>query len=324
MLNYEEFKQRVLDEFLDYMPEEYKNCELQVREVPKVNQTLTGVVLVPKDKPKAYVSPTFYMERMYDQYLECGSFEETMENQAGYLEESMKVLPKDAMTLDWDSIKTKIIFQVVNTEKNQSMIDNCPHRDIMDLSVVYRAIISTDEHGVSGFLITNDIARAENFTEEELYNLAKENTRNVFPPTVERIEATMMRMMKRWGAPEEEIESMFPGLDEVPPQDRCFVISNAHEFFGANNLLYTDVLDKAAEEIGTPIYVLPSSVHDLVVVSSESFASKEKLSALVSETNRDHVKESEVLSNSVYAYNPLTKELNPVDVEVELDNGIDV
>jgi len=216
MMDYESFKKRVMREFMDYMPERYSDCEIELRKVPKVNTCLTGVVIKPKGKKKSYCSPTFYMERMYEQYLDCDSFEKVMANQAVYLEESLKYMPEDVMKMDFEAMKEKIVFQVVNTKENREMIELCPHRDFMDLSVVYRVIVNIDDHGVSGFLITNDIANVEEISESVLFRLAKKNTKKIFPFKSERIEETMGRMMRRWGANENDIETSFSGMMKFP------------------------------------------------------------------------------------------------------------
>ena len=247
MMDYESFKQKVMEDFLSYMPERYSDCTIELRKVPKVNACLTGLVIIPKGKPRSYCSPTFYMERMYEQYLECDNFEQVMQNQAVYLEESIKFLPEDILKLDFDSLKEKIVFQIVNTKENKEMIKHCPHREFMDLSVVYRVIVNVDEHGVSGFLITYDIAKAEDLSEEYLFRLAKKNTKKIFPFKSERIEDTMKRMMKRWGVADKDIKASFAGVDEIPMKDRVYVVSNEYEFFGANALLYTDVLKKVVK-----------------------------------------------------------------------------
>ena len=316
MMDYESSKKRVMREFLDYMPEEYQDCELELRKVPKVNTCLTGVVIKPKGKTKSYCSPTFYMERMYDQYLDCDSFEKVMANQAIYLEESLKYMPEDVMKLDFAAMKEKIVFQVVNTKENQEMINLCPHRDFMDLSIVYRVIVNVDEHGVSGFLITHDIANVEDLTEALLYRLAKKNTKKIFPFKSERIEETMSRMMKRWGATDKDVENSFAGMDNVPAKERVYVISNEYEFFGANALLYTDVLKKVVNNIGTDCYILPSSVHDLVILSTETFSESAKLISLVRETNSEHVRTTDRLSDSIYKYSIEDGSIERVEDEV--------
>lgn len=316
MMDYESFKERVMREFLDYMPERYAGCELELRKVPKVNTCLTGVVIKPKEKC-SFCGPTFYMERMYDQYKNYESFEKVMANQAIYLEESLKYLPKDILELDLASIKDKIVFQVVNTKENREMIALCPHRNFMDLTVVYRAITNVDDEGVSGFLITNDIAKAEDLTEKALYAMAKKNTKKLFPFKRERIEETMMRMMKRWGANDKDIDESFPYIDEVPEKERVYVISNQFEFFGANALLYKDVIGDVANSIGTDCYILPSSVHDLVVLSTDIFGESTKLINLVRETNSEHVRTSDRLSDSIYLYSLADKKINMVTSPME-------
>lgn len=317
MLSYESFKKRVMKEFLDYMPERYADCELELRKVPKVNMCLTGVVIKPKGKKGSYCSPTFYLERMYDQYKNCDSFEKVMANQAIYLEESLKYLPDDILKIDISSMKDKIIFQVVNTNENKEMIDLCPHRKFLDLTIVYRVIIKIDDTGVSGFLITNDIAEAEELTEKVLYQLAKKNTKKLFPFKSERIEETMGRLMRRWGADDREIEESFPDIDNIPANERVYVLSNEYEFFGANALLYKDVIGKVVKNIGTDCYILPSSVHDLVILSTDAFKESGKLINLVKETNNDHVRVSERLSNSIYRYNIVNGSLGRISEEMD-------
>lgn len=317
MLSYERFKERVMNEFLDYMPERYSDCELELRKVPKVNTCLTGVVIKPKEKKKSFCSPTFYMERMYEQYLDCDSFERVMSNQAVYLEESLRYLPEEVMKLDFESIKDKIVFQMVNAKENAEMIKVCPHREFLDLAVVYRAIVSCDEHGVSGFLITNDIAQAEDLKEKDLYRLAMKNTKMLFPFKSERIEETMTRVMKRWGASEDEIYRAFSDVDGVPERERVYVISNEYEFFGANALLYSDVLKSVVNRIGTDCYILPSSVHELVVLSKETFAEGKRLVDLVRDTNDEHVRLSDKLSDSVYVYNLVGGTIEKLNDSVE-------
>lgn len=316
MMDYESFKERVMREFLDYMPERYAGCELELRKVPKVNTCLTGVVIKPKEKC-SFCGPTFYMERMYDQYKNCESFEKVMANQAIYLEESLKYLPKDILELDIASMKDKIVFQVVNTKENQEMISLCPHRNFMDLTAVYRAITNVDENGVSGFLITNDIAKAEDLTEKALYAMAKKNTKKLFPFKRERIEETMIRMMKRWGANDKDIDESFPYIDDVPEKERVYVISNQFEFFGANALLYKDVIGDVAKSIGTDCFILPSSVHDLVVLSTDIFGESTKLINLVRETNSEHVRTSDRLSDSIYLYSLANNKINMVTAPME-------
>lgn len=319
MLTVETFTKYVMKNLLSFMPDEYQDCKLQIRKVPKVNEVLTGVVIVPKAKKKSFVSPTFYIERMYEQYTQSGDLEGTMRKQAEYLEESKKCLPPETklMMMGSDLIRTDmVVFQLVNAAANAEMLKICPHRDFGCLAAVYRIIVSIDNAGVSGFLVTNDIAEVENWSEEYLYELAKTNTPKIFPFTVERIEDTMMRMMKRWGNTDTRKE-IFPDYDTIPTEQRTFVISNKYEFFGANVLMFPEEIRKVAEQIGTDVYVLPSSVHDVVVLSDKAFTEKNKLIGLVKSTNADHVRPQDRLADLMWKYTLDTNELTEVVEVVE-------
>ena len=317
MMNYENFKKRVMNEFLDYLPERYADCELEIRKVPKMNECLTGIVIRPKKIKRSYCSPTFYMERMYAQYRECGSFEKVMANQAIYLEESLRYVPDDIAKVGLSSMKDRIVFQVVNTEKNQEMIKLCPHRDFMDLSVVYRVIINIDSEGVSGYLVTYDLAAVEDLDENLLFNLAMKNTKELFPLRCERIENTMFRIMKRCGSEDKDISEAFPDLDDVPDTQKVYVVSNEYEYFGSSALMYMDFIGSIAEKIGTDCYILPSSVHDLIVMSVESFGESAKLAQLVKSTNDEHVRPSDRLSDSVYVYSRSDGTINRLEISME-------
>ncbi|MBO4450317.1 MAG: hypothetical protein J5777_07000 [Clostridiales bacterium] len=318
LLSYEEFQERVMNELIDYLPERYSDCQLELHQVPKLNEVLTGIAIKPKVQGKSFIAPTFYMERLYAQYEESGSFEQTMAEQAVYLEESIKFIPKNILSMDFTKVKEKIIFQIVNTAENKEMLERCPHRNFEDLSVVYRAITGISKSGVSGFLITNDIAEAENMTEEELYGYAYENTRRLFPFKSERIEVMMRRLMRKWGADETEIKEAFPGYTKTPERERVYVVTNRHDFFGATALLYNDVIGEVAEKIGTDCYILPSSVHDLIVLSADAYYKQNKLANIVKTTNNESVRPSERLSDSVYLYSLNNHSISIASVEEDV------
>ncbi len=318
LLSYEEFKERVMNEFIDYLPEKYSDCKLELHQVPKLNEVLTGIAIKPKKPCKSFIAPTFYMERLYAQYEESGSFEQTMAEQAVYLEESIKFIPKNILSLDFSKVKEKIVFQVINTAENIEMIAKCPHRSFEDLSVVYRAITGITSNGVSGFLITNDIAAAEGLTEEELYECAYKNTRKLFPFKSERIEVMMRRLMRKWGADETEIKEAFPGYTKTPEKERIYVVTNRHDFFGANALLYNDVIGEIAEKIGTDCYILPSSVHDLIVLSADTYLKESKLANIVKTTNSESVRHSERLSDSVYLFSLSSRNISRAAIEEDV------
>lgn len=314
MLSYEEFKERVMNEFLDYLPAKYKDCELKIHEVPKVNQVLTGIVVVPKKKSKkGVIMPTFYMERLYEQYKETGNFENMMAKQAIYLERSARYAPKELCGTKLEDFVDKIVFQLVNTIDNLELISRCPHRDFEDLSIIYRAITSKCEDGISGFLITNDVAESVNWTEEFLYDTAFKNTRKMFPFTHMRIEDMMMKIIG--GNTEAGITEFFPDYEKMASEDCVYVITNKSQFYGSSALIYPDVLGRVADKIGTDCYVLPSSLHEVIMLSAKTYSDKSKLASIVCGTNAKHVSSEEKLSDSLYYYDIKNRNVKRIDVD---------
>ena len=315
MLNYAEFKERVMSEFVDYLPSKYKDCELKIHEVPKVNKVLTGIIVVPKKRPKkGAVMPTFYMERLYEQYLDSGSFESVMKNQAVYLEQSAKLAPKDLCETNLEDYKDRIVFQLVNTIDNLVLLAKCPHRSFEDLSLVYRAITNFSDSGVSGFLITNDVAESMHWSEEYLYEKAIKNTRKMFPFLHMRIEEMMMKIIGD-NATVESMIKLFPDYDKMPAEECVYVITNKAQFYGSSALLYPDVIGRVADKIGTDCFVLPSSLHEIIVLSARTYSDKSKLVNIISGTNAKHVRDDEKLSDSLYFYDIKDRSVRRIEAD---------
>ena len=128
----------------------------------------------------------------------------------------------------------------------------------------------------------------------------------------------MRRLMRKWGADEEEIKEAFPGYTKTPLRERIYVVSNKHDFFGANALLYSDVIAEVAAKIGTDCYILPSSVHDLIILSTETYYKENRLANIVKTTNNESVRPQERLSDSVYMYSINSGEISRASLEEDV------
>ncbi|MCH4153179.1 MAG: DUF5688 family protein [Mageeibacillus sp.] len=302
MMDYEQFKERVLSEFIDYLPIEYSDCRLELHKVTKINEVLTGVAIVPENDGDRYAAPTFYLERLYEQYRDAGNFEECLSTQSEILMQSVNYLPRDIGDMDFSSMTGRIVFQLVNRLRNTDMIANCPHRDYLDLTVVYRMITDILPDGVSGFLINDNIARSEHWTEAELYDMALRNTPELFPYIALRIEEMMGRIMSRCNNKDFVFDDMFPEFNRTPPRECVYVASNDSEYLGATVLLYPEFIKAVAGKIGTDCYLLPSSIHEIIILSSGMYKEAGRLAELVRSTNESQVSVGDRLSDSIYLF----------------------
>ena len=312
MMNYENFKEVVREKFMDYMPEKFKEMELMTETVEKVNVSLDGICL--RDKCKKF-SPIVYINDMYEKYLSGVELEKILTDIGDIMEKEYEQTPVISVERLMKDAGENIVFQLVNTEQNTSLLERLPHRTFMDLSIIYRLIVSADKDGMSSVKISNEIAAKLEMNEEQLFKCAAENTRRLFPPVIRSMNDIMKELFARDGMPQEIAEMM---IAEITPM---WVISNEKGINGAASMLYEDKLHELAETLGSDLYILPSSIHEVIAISSD-MGSPEMLAQIVSEVNMQKVSLNERLSNQVYHYDKDLRKLtlatnSPVRLAIE-------
>ena len=161
--------------------------------------------------------------------------------------------------------------------------------------------------------ITNEFAKRLGMSEEQLFKYAAENTRRLFPPVVRSMNDIMREMFARDGMPQEIADMM---IAEIPPEQTMWVISNEKGINGAASMLYENELHELAESLESDLYILPSSVHEVIAVSSD-MGSPEMLAQMVVEVNMQEVSLDERLSNQVYHYD---KDLRKLTLATDTPN----
>ncbi len=313
MMEYEIFKGVVEEKFKEFLPEEYKNAKIEKRQVNKVNSKWDGLSVI---SDESGISPTIYVNQMYEDYMETGNMNETLDRAAKVcvkaMEDKKSINVQDCF--DADYAKENIVFQLINTEQNKEMLANMPSFTFKDLSVIYRMVVKVNERGIESAPINNGLAKKLGFTEEQLFQLAAENTKRIFPPVIKTMNEIMRELfMKEDGMVEEMVDMM---LDEIPKEQQMYVISNNHGVNGAVSMLYEDVLHNLAEKLDSDLYILPSSIHEVIAVGT-SMGDPDELASMVAEINMDQVKIEERLSNQVYLYD---KDLRKVSLATDTPN----
>lgn len=296
MMNYEIFKEVVAEKFMEYMPEQYQGMRLRVEPVNKVNKVLDGITLVGSGAGRS-VSPTLYINHMYEHYLETENLQEVLQSAARRMDMAFKEMP-EVGDVNLESAKDNIVFQVINTLQNEDMLRDMPHREFQDLSIIYRWVVKVDENGIQSSAIRNNLAEQLGMNEEQLFKCAVENTRRIFPPTVKSMNDVIREMFISDGMPAEVADMM---IGEMPEDKMMWVISNDRGINGAGSMLYEDNLHKLAMKLETDLYILPSSVHECIAVST-NVGDPYELAEMVSEINMGQVALEDRLSNQVYNY----------------------
>ena len=308
MMNYEIFKGIVQEKILNYMGPEYANAIVDIETVQKVNQQMDALIIRNQDDK---ISVSLYVNEMYKQYLKSEDLQEVMMDAVRVYKEAMENKPVQYEQLDFEGIRENVVFSLVNTEQNKELLENVMHREFQDMSIIYRWIINTEKEGIASTMITNRLAENVGISEQELYELAMENTPRILPIKVVPLQDMIMDMFCRdSGMSREEVEQMgFATFGDPSENDTVWVVSNEQGINGASSILLKDEMAKVAERAGSDLYLLPSSVHEMLAVST-SFGEPEMFAEMVQDVNMTTVSLEERLSNNVYLYDRDTRSIS--------------
>ena len=312
MMNYEMFKEIAKEKFKGFLGADYEGMELNVRPVDKVNRSLDGISITDPNVG-TQVSPTLYLNDLYEQYQRTEDLEATLKSAADSMKQAIEKGADLKEKLDYDNAKENIIFQLINTEQNKNLLSDVPHRQFQDLSIIYRWVVDDDRDGIASAVIHDSLAKQLGMSEEELFKAAVENTKRIMTPTIRSMNEVLRDMFEKDGMPPEMAEMM---IGEMPEDKQMYVISNAKGINGAISMLYEEGLHELAEKMGTDLYIMPSSVHEVIAVSA-TMGEPNELAQMVAEINMDQVSLDERLSNQVYHYD---KDLRKLSLATDTPN----
>lgn len=295
MMDYEMFKDVVREKLMSHMPDELAGYSLRADRTGKVNETLDALHLVPPDCLPDKLYPTVYLNHVYETYKKSGDLQGTLELTAFYLAGACREAEKKNSRITLQGASENVVMALINTEQNREMLGYMPHREFEDLSVIYRYVIDT-KNPVESVPITVEMAEGIGMGEGELFDAAVENTRRLFPPTAELLNDIIVKMFMNGGFSEETAREMGSVI-----QTPIYCISNKMCTNGAVSMLYGDFIHGLSERLGSDLYILPLSVHEVMAVQTEG-VTPEELAELVEKNNMSRIGLGERLSNQVYHY----------------------
>ena len=305
MMDFEEFNQQVAKEVKRFLPEKYDDASVTLQYVTKNNdQQLTGLMIKTED---TNIAPNIYLEGYFEQYQDGKDFEDIVRDIADVRVRHELNQDFDVSKItDFDQVKDHIICKLVNAEMNADYLADKPHTLVEDLAVVYAVDLGGGEGGRMSAPITNNLMEQYGVTTQELHDIALQNL------SESQIEFKTMRDVL--------VDMMFPdGIQEgdprafmLPPEEEnpsMYVLSNADKLNGAAALLDSKTMEDISEKLGGDFIVLPSSIHETIVLPLNEDMDRHTLEAMVQDVNAGQVAPEERLSDHVYMYDSQEKEL---------------
>ena len=303
-MNFEEFINTIKDTIKDYLPEEYKDAEVNLLENRKLNTHYTGLTVTRKGDTLA---PTINLNALFENYGQ-----QTENNLASVMEEVTSVIQHTpgkfdiGRVMDYDRVKKNLFMKLSAAEKNADVLEHTPHITKEDLALTFHIMLDQGEKGTATTMITDKMMDAYGVDLEKLYQDALHNSPVIAPAQIENmgevLERMMLEDMKAAGAPAEVIQEMEKDMQETSRDNPMTVITNNRSTDGAAAIFYPGVMDQVGERLNGDYFILPSSVHEILVVPDDGNISFRELKDMVKEVNRTQVAPEDRLTDQVYHY----------------------
>ena len=296
-MTFEEFQAYIKEHILENWKED---AELETAVIRKNNGIeLCGLYIKRREEQ---ISPTIYLDEYYDYYLKGEQLDEVILRIREEYEWKNSRISNYHFNLEkFEYVRDRIVYRLVNYEKNREILEECPHLRLYDLALTFRWVAHSDDIGISTALVTNQELKAWEISINELLLAARENTPRLFPAQM----IDMEEMIKKAGICLSEDESSIP----------MYIMTNQQEVNGASVLLYDNVLETFANNKRTDFYILPSSIHEVILVPANRIDNPSELFDMVVDANKTVVALGDILSDSVYYYNRKKNQIIPVKGE---------
>lgn len=298
-----------------------EECTIRLYKVTKNNSLeLDSLVLQKEGKNFA---PNIYLQPYYEAYRQGVSIRELVERLCNRYRNSSDDMNYEQFNYTFEDMKTNIIYRLVSYERNRRLLAKIPHIKYLDLAIIFYCLVRNDENGIGTIRITNEHMENWNVPISNLQKIAADNTQRLFPFCIRSMDEVMEEI--RLEEQEEKTVNEPKGSLEVPesaqeqpkelqveagntkemgelPERRMYILSNRKGINGASCLLYPNVLQDFSDYVGSDFYILPSSIHELILVTSPDLKDSQEYAAMVRDINETQVAAEEVLSDRVYFY----------------------
>lgn len=189
---------------------------------------------------------------------------------------------------DYKKARTKVYYKLVNYNMNKRKLQYMPHIKYLDLAVVFYYRLEGGKLNGSSIIIHDCNLHSWGIEKEQLVKDAVLNTSRKLPYTIQGMEALIAELS---GNP-----------PEITGEELMYILTNEEKYYGAAVILYPHVLKHIAKILKKNFYILPSSVHECILVPDQGQYSRIELKKMVKEVNDSQVEDEEILSYEIYYY----------------------
>lgn len=295
---------RIFSEFVaakikDYLPAKYQKADCRVIKSMGNNGVYrSGVAL---HLPGEAGERTIFMKRYYNSLKEGVPLNEIMGEIAVQLEGGgdLDLLMKEKHIEDYQHIKQYLNISLINTKANRRKLSYMPYMEMEDLSMVCRIEMPCPD-GLAVAEVMNETYKKWGVSKETMFGAALKNLWEYKDYTLQ----ASLPVMEHILADRDELENLLDRPDGMHAnlQDMLYVLTNRENIRGASAILCPRVMDKISDLFPEGFYIIPSSIHETLIVSKGWGFEIKDLEEMTHDINLTRVADEEILSDHIYEY----------------------
>lgn len=264
-----------------------------------------------------YTNPVIYIDKEYERYSDEEEIDdiydisqriiqiyELSKNEDIGQEEMVKNIN------DWNWAKNKVMFTLVNTEKNKEVLKAVPSTPFLDLSYTYYIQLQNGNLENGNVRIKNEYLYRWNITLEELHKQAVKNLMKFTEEEMEPMVDVVLKILFEGNNEfKEEGTKFIREVNSESEYSEMHVLSTTSHIYGAVYMFYSSKIKALADKLDSDLYILPSSIHELILIPALENEEVETLREMVNQVNEESVENIDYLSDNVYRFNRNTEEI---------------
>lgn len=272
-----------------------RDVDITIHQVNKLNESYEAMAV---HLEGSKIGVNFHLENYIEAYEDGVAYQNVVERAVADIEKHIDQIPEFDITFisDYKLAKERLSIEVVSAERNAHILENIPHKMMEDLAIVYR--VNVNDGGT--VLVNNSMLDLYGMSPEQLHMDAVKSAPMIKPVVLKGMNQVLTEMM----SPEEK-QSI--DLDAMDQDEMMYVATVPDKIKGAGVLAYDTFLDDAARKLGGDFFILPSSVHEILLLKDDGETSYVELEHMVKHINAAEVSEDEQLTDSVYHYDSKSK-----------------
>lgn len=284
---------------LDLQRKAGDSFDVMVTDITKNNdRKLKALIIAGKD---TNIHPSIYMDGFYDRYVEGTPLAEIEEDILCIWQENRIEKSFDSTCITkWENVQGNVIYKLISLGRNRELLKDVPHREMpdLDLAFVYECFFGTGKEGCGTILIHENHLEMWGITADELFDTAERNTPELMDYNFLNMAGVLQKLL---GSGEDAEEQEV--LSAMEAECHMYVLTNKYRTHGAGCIFYKNLLKEIAEKWDCDICIIPSSIHETILLPVDTMGSCGEISEMVRTVNQTQLRPEEILSDNAYQFN---------------------